>query len=217
MAKGKGPDDGESRKNVALRELKWKELMSRVDAYRFYIQLILGVNGFFYATTGAVILFSLKDGATVGVSASSMRSIPFNSYLFLLLPILIGTVVGGFMTYAAGLQEHNERIINGIRRDLSENYDMQVSEIPDLKLLRKLLLVFGMIFFIVAAALCVVLSSSLSWVSSNSVWGRTGAVAGIGIVIVGPAFSIACACRYTAAAKKFSLARSRRRREKKLS
>src|SRR5438876_11030940 len=118
------------KKSNDLRELKWKELMSRVDAYRFYIQLILGVNGFFYATTGAVILFSLKDGATMGLPASSTLSVPLNSYLFVLLPVLMGTVVGGFMTYAAGLQEHNERIIDGIRRDLKRNYDMQVSEIP---------------------------------------------------------------------------------------
>ena len=61
--------DGESTSGVTspdehLRELKWKELISRVDAYRFYIKLILEINAFYYATTGAVSLISPYGGAS---------------------------------------------------------------------------------------------------------------------------------------------------------
>lgn len=124
----------------SLRELKWKELVTRMNAYKFYIKLILEVNAFFYATTGAVILFSLKDGSMVGPPSLSTPEI------FLLLPILMGTVVGGFMTYAAALQKDNEGIIQGILKDLKENRSMDISRVPDLKLLRKLLLIFGTLF-----------------------------------------------------------------------
>src|SRR5216110_2802499 len=111
------------KKSNDLRELKWKELTNRMDAYRFYIQLILGVNGFFYATAGAVVVVYLNNKEK-------------NAYLglFLLLPIIMGTVVGGFMTYATALQAHNHKIIEKVRREL-RNQHLKIHYIPDLKLL----------------------------------------------------------------------------------
>ncbi len=161
-------------------ELKWKELEARMSAYRSYIQLILGVNGFYYATTGAVMLFALKGGET-NRGAKADLPVPVVA-IFLLLPILMGVIVGGFMIYAVSLQRYNEIIIEQVRKDL------KIAEIPDLGLLRRLLLVFGLMFFIVAIALNVVL-----FTSSTSVWAK---IAGVVIVFCGFAISRCAFCRY---------------------
>src|ERR1043165_333911 len=118
-------DASKNSADPALRELKWKELKARMDAYRFYIKLILEINAFFYATTGAVMLVYISnDSVYIG--------------LFLLLPILMGTVVGGFLRYATALERDNENIIEGIRTELKD-LRMEMKDIPDRKLLSQLL------------------------------------------------------------------------------
>ncbi|HXI22310.1 MAG TPA: hypothetical protein VNG71_00440 [Pyrinomonadaceae bacterium] len=166
-----------------LRELKWKELMSRIDAYRFYVKLILEVNAFYYATTGAVVLFYLNKE---------------NNYMefFLLLPVVMGTVVGGFMIYATALQRRNQRIIMAIRAELRRKYHVQIYGIPDLKLLHQLLLVFGKIFFVVAGVVSLVPLLRTLRVPFWKISAVILAVAGIAIVIVGWRISEATADKY---------------------
>jgi hypothetical protein len=161
-----------------LRRLKWEELKTRMDAYRSYIKLILEINGFYYATTGAVMLFYLKQDS---------KYMEF----FLLLPILMGTVIGGFLLYAAELQKRNQEIIENIREH-SECGDMNVADIPDLSLLYKLLVVFGRIFFIVAGVL-ILIPLAKTMIPPISCWEGIAATVfaaiGVSIVIVGRAIS----------------------------
>jgi hypothetical protein len=126
----------------AIRELKWREVMSRVDAYRFYIKLCLEASAFFFATTGVILGFYLNG------------PIVQNYYLrfFLLLPILMGTVLGSICIYATRLQKEGSRIIEEVRKDL-ESKHLETEEVPDVNLLDKLLLIFGCIFFLVPALL----------------------------------------------------------------
>jgi hypothetical protein len=168
-----------------LRRLKWEELKTRMDAYRFYIKLILEINGFYYATTGAVMLFYLKQDS---------KYMEF----FLLLPILMGTVIGGFLLYAAEMQKRNEDIIEHIRQN-SECGDMKVVEIPDLRLLYHLLRVFGGIFFVVAGILIVipVIRTLISPISCWDVIAGAGFTElGVGITILGGAISKSAMRKY---------------------
>jgi hypothetical protein len=70
----------------------------------------------------------------------------------LLLPILIGTVLGGICIYATRLQKEGRRIIEDIRIDLAKKH-LETEEVPDVHLLDLLLLIFGVLFFLVAALL----------------------------------------------------------------
>jgi len=136
-------DNNKAQELEAIRELKWREIMSRVDAYRFYIKLCLEANAFFFATTGVILGFYLNQPIA-----------PPNYYLkfFLLLPILMGTVLGSICIYATRLQKEGSRIIEEIRGELARNH-LETEEVPDVHLLDKLLLIFGFIFFLVATSL----------------------------------------------------------------
>jgi hypothetical protein len=74
----------------------------------------------------------------------------------LLLPILMGTVIGDFLIYATALQHHNSQIIEDIRFNLEKKYEMEVEDVPDRDLLKRLQQVFGSLFFIVALSLSAV-------------------------------------------------------------
>ena len=131
----------------AIRELKWKEIMSRVDAYRFYIKLCLEANAFFFATTGVILGFYLND-----------PTVPPNYYLkfFLLLPILMGTVLGSICIYATRLQKEGSKNIKDVRKELATKHNLEIELIPDVHLLDLVLIIFGFIFFMVAALLILV-------------------------------------------------------------
>lgn len=130
-----------------LRASKWKELEMRIDAYRYYINIALQVNVFFYVTTGAVLGFYLNG--------PEKPSANHHLGLLLLLPILIGVVLGGIFICAAILQRYAANIIKVIRGDLNRG-GLDIKEIPDIPLLAPLLVIFGCIFFLVAGLLVVV-------------------------------------------------------------
>lgn len=121
------------------------ELKIRIETYRFYFNLALQINGFFYLTTGAVLGFYLKEP----------KEQPAGSHLvyFLLLPILIGSVLGGIFIYGARLQKESSVEIEMLRSKLNKRAKLDIGPIPDIHLLRLLLLIFGAIFFLVTAAL----------------------------------------------------------------
>lgn len=153
--------DNEAQELEALRELKWREVMSRVDAYRFYIKLCLEASAFFFATTGVILGFYLNEPSAPPQIVSPFQIVlpsqvatPPNYYLkfFLLLPILMGTVLGCICIYATKLQKEGSRIIEEIRVDLARKH-LVTEEVPDVHLLDKLLLIFGFIFILVALLL----------------------------------------------------------------
>lgn len=127
-------------KTSVVPHFKYKEFDLRISAYRYYLNIALKVNVFYYFTSGVVLGFYLKETE--------------NTHLeyFLLLPIFMGAVLGGIFIYAARLQKRAANTIETIRRELS----LDIKEIPDIDLLYILLRMFGWIFFIVGVALIAV-------------------------------------------------------------
>ncbi|HEX8635346.1 MAG TPA: hypothetical protein VF703_14455 [Pyrinomonadaceae bacterium] len=117
------------------------ELKIRVNTYQKYIIITLQVNAFYYAITGGVLGFYLSksDGRLV---------------FFLLLPILMGAVLGGIFLHGARLQKNASIKIQSIIDKLnSEPMELEIKPIDDVDLLRQLLIIFGVIFLLVSAAL----------------------------------------------------------------
>jgi hypothetical protein len=130
-----------------MEDPRWKEFEMRVEASRYYLNVALQTNIFFYAITGVVLGFYLNKAT--------------NEYLVfaLLLPILIATILGSVFVYAAELQLDAAIIIEEIRGELnkekSKSKRIKIKKIPDLNLLYILLWIFGRVFFLVGIALIV--------------------------------------------------------------
>ncbi len=131
-----------------MEDPRWKEFEMRVEAYRYYLSIVLQTNVFFYAIAGAAIGFYLNQ-----------TSSEYLAYA-LLLPILIAAVLGGIFHHAAVLQKDAAETIEKIRTALNDNKQigsvkLNIEQIPDLDLLYILLKIFGWIFFLVGLALIV--------------------------------------------------------------
>lgn len=128
-----------------MEHAKWKEFEMRVEAYRYYLNIALQTNVFFYAITGVIVGFYLNRTT--------------NEYLVyaLLLPILIAAILGSIFHYAAGLQKEAAETIEDIRHELrseeSDDKRVVIKDIPDLELLYILLQIFGWVFLLIGAAL----------------------------------------------------------------
>lgn len=75
-----------------MEDTRWKEFEMRIEAYRYYLNIALQTNIFFYAITGVVLGFYLNR-----------TNDRYLVYAFL-LPILIAAILGSVFRYAAGLQ-----------------------------------------------------------------------------------------------------------------
>jgi hypothetical protein len=130
-----------------MTDFRWKEFEMRIEAYRYYLNIALQTNVFFYAITGVILGFYLNKTTS--------------EYLVyaLLLPILIASILGGVFIYAAGLQKKAADTIEDIRRELrsekSDDKRVAIKEIPDLELLYILLRIFGWVFITNGVALVV--------------------------------------------------------------
>jgi len=130
-----------------VRNFKCEELKFRVETYKYYLDIVLKVNVFFFVTTGAVIGFYLD-----GIKEQPANHLKY----FLLLPILIGAGLGGIFNYAARLQKDASIKINNIKTELVFKHELEIEEIPDINLLYLLLRIFACVFFLVAASLIAV-------------------------------------------------------------
>lgn len=154
------------RNNEDLRILKFEELKIRTEHNKYYLKLALETNAFFYLITGGVLGFYLGQ--------------PVNNHLefFLLLPMLLGAVLGGIFIHGAELQKDAVNSIKKIKGDLKDR-ELNIEPIPDTHLLRLLLLIFGYIFFIVGASLILVPLIRASFVMSWEFWAFVGAAAAV--------------------------------------
>jgi len=130
------------------RNLKWEEFKLRVEHNKYFLNIALQVNVFFYLTTGGVLGFFLKD--------STQQSQDNHLVFFLLLPILIGAVLGGIFVYGAKLQKNASEKTEELRVELKNDFSLEIKELPDVQPLHLLFLIFGYIFFLVVAALILV-------------------------------------------------------------
>jgi len=156
-------------------KFKLDELKVRIDAYQKYVTITLQVTVFYYATTGAVVGFYLNK-----------NNILFAYFLW--LPILIGALLGGIFIYGASLQKEASDIIKKIRNDLNRA-ELGIEEIPDIHFLRLLLLISGIMYFIIGAALIVLprigVATSLRGLTNYPPELIPFAYGGVGILVVG--------------------------------
>lgn len=72
-------------------DLLWKQYASNVDLYKFYLELAVKVNVFYYAITGAILSYYFQR-STDGIAQYA-----------LLLPVLFSFALGGVSLYGASL------------------------------------------------------------------------------------------------------------------
>lgn len=113
-------------------ELLWKNYNLQVELYRSYLELALKVNIFYYAITGAILSYYFAH-----IEEPSVK-------LALLLPFLMSLALGIFLIYGA--------IISDITRTdiLNTAGKLGFKVIPEVKVLKYLLLIFGSLMILVA-------------------------------------------------------------------
>jgi len=72
-------------------ELLWKQYALHVDLYKFYLDLAVKVNVFYYAVTGAILTYYFQHA---GDNITRFA---------LLLPIVFSLTIGGIFFYGANL------------------------------------------------------------------------------------------------------------------
>ena len=117
------------------KDILWKQYSLYVDLYKFYMELTVKINLFYYGITGAILSFYVTHPTT-----------PFVK-LALGLPILMSLVLAGIFFYGASLMPI-------LRRDLFDLRDkLGLSVAPDLGILTIVLRAFAFLLLVVALIL----------------------------------------------------------------
>jgi hypothetical protein len=115
------------------RELLWRQYQQNVDLYKFYMDLTIRFNVFFYAVTGAIVSYVLAQHNGNDLIQYA-----------LLLPLVMSLCFGGFFVYGAVL-------MRVLRRDTFAIRDaLQLQAAPDVGVLSVLLYVFAFVFLLIA-------------------------------------------------------------------
>jgi hypothetical protein len=113
-------------------ELLWRQYSQSVDLYKFYMDLAVKFNVFYYAVTGAILSFYFAH-----------PGIPDAKYA-LLLPIIMSAAFAAFFVYGAFLMRVTRADVFAIRDRLG----LEVA--PDVGVLSVLLYIFSVVFAVVA-------------------------------------------------------------------
>lgn len=116
-------------------EILWKQYQQNVDLYKFYMDLVIKFNLFYYAVTGGIVSFYFAN--------SHIENIKYS----LLLPLLISISFSGFFIYGAILMKHLRKEVFEIRDKLS------FSAAPDVGVLSVLLCIFSTIYIVISICL----------------------------------------------------------------
>lgn len=118
---------------MEVSELLWRQYQQNIDLYKFYMDLTIKFNVFFYAVTGAIVSFALAqhDGNDL---------IRFS----LLLPLVMSLSFAGFFVYGGVLMRVLRRETFAIRDAL------QLQAAPDVGVLSVLLYLFAFVFLLIA-------------------------------------------------------------------
>ncbi|HVG33032.1 MAG TPA: hypothetical protein VM911_08130 [Pyrinomonadaceae bacterium] len=129
-----------AQRELQRTEVQWREYETHVDLYKYYLDLGLKTNAFFYVLTGVIVGFYLKNTDVQYIKIS------------LLLPIAISIALGSVFIYGAMLWRKVTRNIKTIIEDLNHS-ELKIRQTPDIHLLSLLLLLFGFLFLIVGVSL----------------------------------------------------------------
>jgi hypothetical protein len=117
------------------KDILWKQFALYVDLYKFYMDLTVKVNLFYYAITGAILSFYFAHPSNTLIKYS------------LYLPILMSLILSAVFFYGAHLMPI-------LRRDLFYIRDkLGLTTAPDLGILTIVLRAFAFLFVIVAFSL----------------------------------------------------------------
>ncbi|WP_291476539.1 hypothetical protein [Acidovorax sp.] len=125
---------------MSNNEILWKQYQTNVELFKFYMDLVVKFNVFFYAVTGAIISFVLAQ-----VEASAMLR------WALALPLVMSLCFAVFFVYGAVLM----RILRNETFELRDALHLRAA--PDVGVLSVLLLLFAFIYLLVAIASTILL------------------------------------------------------------
>ena len=117
------------------KELLWKQYELHISLYKSYLELIVKVNIFYYAVTGAIIsyYFTHADDQLIKYS--------------LILPLVMSIALGGFFIRGAWLAKIPRKEVFSIRDKLG------LESAPDIGVLILLLVIFAVLMLLVASGL----------------------------------------------------------------
>ena len=124
------------------KELLWKQYAQNVDLFKFYMKLILELNVFYYAVTGAIFSFYFSHSDIVNVKYA------------LMLPFITSLAFAAFFIYGANLMGYIRQEVFDIRDELG----LMVA--PDVGVLSVLLRIFASLFLMVAVVCIYILFAS---------------------------------------------------------
>jgi uncharacterized protein with PQ loop repeat len=134
----------------AKKLLSWDEYKHHMDMHKFYIELGLKANVFFFAIVGAILsvlyhTVTLKDGNIQSAITTLPRPVVA---LFLKIPFFISLIFAVTFLIGAGWWRKGAMDIN--KKVSSKETDVPILVPQKIQLLTGLLIVFALIFFIIA-------------------------------------------------------------------
>jgi hypothetical protein len=121
------------------KDILWKQFSLYVDLYRFYMDVSVKINLFYYGITGAILSFYFTH--------SDARLVKYA----LCLPILMSLVFSGIFFYGTHLMPILRHDVFDIRDKLG------LATAPDLGILTIVLRAFAFLFLVVAVSLGIVI------------------------------------------------------------
>jgi hypothetical protein len=130
----------DTEKDPTDREILWRQYNLYVDLYKFYIDLVLKANAFFYLITGGIVTYFLTNAKEPQIKYA------------LILPILMSISLGGGFIYGSSLLSIQRKDLFALSNKLG------LGTAPELKILGIMLQISGLIFFMVGVALTVLIA-----------------------------------------------------------
>lgn len=120
-------------------EALWRQYSTNIDLYKHYLKISIEFNVFYYAITGAILSFYLKNADAPMLKWS------------LVLPLAMSALFAGFFVYGAILMDEIRKEVFNIRDALG------FQTAPEVRVLSVLLWIFAALMLIVAIAIVVLL------------------------------------------------------------
>ena len=125
------------------KDILWKQFVVYVDLYKFYLDLTIKINLFYYGITGAIVSFYFTHPHT-----------PLIRYA-LCLPVLMGLAFSGIFFWGAHLMPV-------LRKDIFDIRDkLELATAPDLGVLTLALRMFASLLLFVSFGLLILIFTAL--------------------------------------------------------
>lgn len=152
-----------------ILKLRREEYDRHIDLFKFYCDIALKANLYFYLITGGItsFYFNSLSRSSANYSGDNQSPTPMSFIeVSFLLPIFMSGVLGGVFFYGRHLWLEVVDSIGEIRDDLSAR-GLSIKKTPEVSLLASLLLIFGSLFFLVGGALTLLVAVQMK---NSKVW-----------------------------------------------